>query len=91
MNLGEAIKRLRKERKIKQKELAKSINISVNALLNIEKNLSFPSQNTLQNICKELNTSIAYLFISTLEQKDFPKDKQEIYPYLVEPLKKFLV
>jgi transcriptional regulator with XRE-family HTH domain len=61
MNLGNAIKSLRKEMKISRKELASRSQISVTALHNIENSLSFPSKDTINGICSALGVPVSYL------------------------------
>ena len=47
MDLGNAIKVLRKKKNISQRELAEMCNISANAMCNIESGKSFPGKETI--------------------------------------------
>ena len=59
---GERLKELRIEKGLKQKEVAKALNISSIALLHYEKNQREPSFDLLIDIAKYFNTSLDYLF-----------------------------
>ena len=91
MDLGNAIKSLRKEMKISRKELAARCRISVTALYNIENNLSFPSKDTLHGICSALGIPVSYLMFYSLTEEDVPEDKREFFKVIVEPVKAFLM
>ena len=91
MDLGNAIKSLRKEMKISRKELAARCRISVTALYNIENNLSFPSKDTIHGICSALGVPVSYLMFYSLTEEDVPEDKREFFKVIVEPVKAFLM
>lgn len=91
MDLGKAIKSLRKEMKISRKELAARCRISVTALYNIENNLSFPSKDTINGICSALGVPVSYLMFYSLTEEDVPEDKREFFKVIVEPVKAFLM
>lgn len=91
MDLGNAIKSLRKEMKISRKELAARSSISVTALYNIENNLSFPSKDTIHGICSALGIPVSYLMFYSLTEEDVPEDKREFFKVIVEPVKAFLM
>ena len=58
MDIGEAIKTIRKQQGLTQKELAKFAGISPSALTYYEKNQRTPSIKALKSIAKALNVSI---------------------------------
>lgn len=91
MDLGNAIKSLRKEMKISRKDLAARCRISVTALYNIENNLSFPSKDTIHGICSALGIPVSYLMFYSLTEEDVPEDKREFFKVIVEPVKAFLM
>ncbi len=70
MNIGSAIKSLRKSKGLSQLELSIKINISANALCQIEKDNTFPSKITLRKICEVLETPISFLLISCVEENE---------------------
>ena len=61
MNIGDNIKKIRKERKISQIELAKKMKISQSYLSDIENGRKNLSINTIERIAEKLGVSIAYL------------------------------
>lgn len=54
MKLGEQIKQIRKKKGLSQKQLAKQIGISANAMCSIENGKAWASQETIESICKLL-------------------------------------
>ena len=91
MDLGNAIKTLRKQKKITQKQLAELSEISTNALCSIETGQSLHSKTTISKICKSLNIPESYLLLFSITEDDIPEDKRIIYRTLCEPLKKELI
>ena len=91
MDLGNAIKTLRKQKKITQKQLAELSEISTNALCSIEKGQSFPSKATISKICSSLKIPESYLLLFSITEDDIPEDKRFLYRALVEPLKEGLI
>nr|DAP99645.1 MAG TPA: helix-turn-helix domain protein [Caudoviricetes sp.] len=58
VNVGEKIKKYRKDRGITQKELAEAVGVTQAMIAYIESDLKMPSVNILFNIAKELNVSV---------------------------------
>ena len=88
MDLGNAIKTLRKQKKITQKQLAELSEISTNALCSIETGQSFPSKATISRICASLNIPESYLLLFSISEDDIPEDKKIYFRNFGEPLKK---
>ena len=63
--LGEKIKRIRKQRGLTQNQLAELIDISPRNLSNIELGLSFVKSETLDKIIESLNISTEELFANS--------------------------
>jgi transcriptional regulator with XRE-family HTH domain len=91
MDIGSAIKSIRTRKKITQKDLAAKCGISANALCSIEKNVSFPTKETIKRICDALQIPVSYLLFFSITEDDVPKDKQGIFNALKEPIQKVLV
>jgi XRE family transcriptional regulator, regulator of sulfur utilization len=91
MNLGTAIKILRKQRGLSQKELAEKCELSVNALCQIETNTSFPQKNTIKRICEELKIPTSYLLFFSIDEEDIPEDKRKIFNTLGGTIKQLLL
>lgn len=81
MNLGKAIKEIRKEKGLSQVELAQSSNITQAALSQIE-NGKRPGTETIKKICEALNISESLLYVLGMEKDDVPKSKQTLYDEL---------
>lgn len=79
MNIGDAIRSIRKAKGITQKELAEKCGISANALCAIEKSSSFPSKDSIEKICKALNIPEAYLMFFSVSDEDVPIEKRTAF------------
>ncbi len=86
MNLGTAIKRLRKEAGMNQQELTSKAGISQTALSQIENGVKAPNSTTLEKICNALEIPISILYIMAMDENDVPENKKEeykrIFPYV---------
>lgn len=91
MDLGTAIKTIRKQKGISQKDLAKSCNLSANSMVLIEKNEQTPSKTNLNNICQALNIPPAYLLFFSITDEDMPSTSRELFNALYIPLKNVLL
>lgn len=91
MEIGSAIKLLRKKRSLTQKELAGICEISANALGQIEKNVSFPQKNTINKICEALDYPVSYLLFFSISEDDIPNDKKDVFNSLNSAIKTILV
>ena len=92
MDLGNAIKQLRKHRKLSQKQLADLCGISANAICSIENNASFPSKSTFDKICKALDMPSACIFLFAITDEDIPESKRAIYKgYFEKNLKEMVL
>jgi transcriptional regulator with XRE-family HTH domain len=91
MDLGNAIKTLRKHKKITQKQLAELSGISTNALCSIETGQSYPSMTTIKKICSSLNVPESYLLLFSITEDDIPEGKKILYRTLCEPLREELI
>lgn len=76
MDVGEAIKSLRKNQGLSQKDLAQKCGLSANALCSIEKNSSIPSKESLNKICKALGIPLSYLLFFSVSDEDIPVEKR---------------
>ncbi|WEV61289.1 helix-turn-helix transcriptional regulator [Streptococcaceae bacterium ESL0729] len=61
-NFGSNLARLRKERDVKQEELANAIGVSKNSISNIEKGKAYPTFNNLDKIAKFFRATPTQLF-----------------------------
>lgn len=91
MDIGTAVKTIRKEKGISQKQLAEDIGISVNALCQIEINASFPQKNTIQKICNALGIPVSYLLFFSISEDDIPDEKKAIFKSINSAVKAILI
>jgi transcriptional regulator with XRE-family HTH domain len=91
MDLGTALKSIRKELKVSRVELAKRSDLSVTALYNIENNISFPPKETIEKLCSSLHIPVSYLMLYSLTEDDVPDDKRQFFKLAVGPVKAFLM
>lgn len=82
MNLGQAIKRVRKERNLKQAELADIVGVSTIYISQIELGTREPSQKLIEQIAIALNISVGFLYFRGLDKHDFPYGKQKLFDAL---------
>ena len=82
MQIGLAIKAVRKRLNISQSELAERIEISNTSLSQIENGMSNPSPKTIKKICLVLEIPEPLLYILGIENADVPENKKEIYKLL---------
>lgn len=82
MNLGNAIKTLRKQKQLKQKQFCDEVGITQSYLSTIESNKKKPSIEVLEKIACKLNTPFAVLFWFTLDENDVEPRKQEMFKLL---------
>ena len=87
MNLGNAIKSLRKRKNLKQMALADSIGISPTSLSLIESGAKQPSQETLKKICQYLKVPQPFIYFLAMEESDVPEDRKGLYRALEPGLK----
>lgn len=72
--MGERIRECRKQRHISQEQLAEAIDVSTNAISNIERGNNNATLENIQRIAKYFNVSLDYLTDGnkqTLEDEDF--------------------
>lgn len=70
MNIGKAMRQLRKEADIKQNVLAKEIGISASALRALESGKSIPKQSTIASFCRALGVPKAFLTLVSIDPGD---------------------
>lgn len=82
MNLGKAIRKLRKEQGLSQEELALASGITQAALSQIEVNSKRPGTKTLEKLSKSLHVPVSLIYALGIESTDVPEDKRELYEEL---------
>lgn len=81
MNIGSAIRDLRKRKGLTQEELSAIAKISKNAMSSIE-NGARPSTETLKRLCKALDVTESLIYVYGMEKEDIPEGKRDLYDRL---------
>lgn len=93
MNIGNALKQLRKAKGLTQAEVAEAAGITQTALSNIE-NDTRPGIETMERLCIALDVPQIYVLIGAMEKEEISPHKQELYdilfPVIIDLLKKLL-
>ena len=79
MNIGETIRVLRKEKNIKQFELADSSGVSQTYLSQIEKGVKTPTIDILKKICASLEVPFEVVAFLGLDSENLSADKKDVY------------
>lgn len=87
MNIGQVIKQIRKEKGIKQGVFSKQCDITQTYLSLIESNRKEPNITTLKIIAENLNVPLQVLLFLSLDEKDIPERKKDIYKALEPSIK----
>jgi XRE family transcriptional regulator, regulator of sulfur utilization len=82
MNLGTAIKEIRKSRGMTQGTLAKKVGITQTSISQFECGLHRPGEASLKKIAKALKTSVAVIYINALSEEDFGTTGAKYLPAL---------
>lgn len=82
MNIGKAIKTIRKAKGIRQKELCKLAGITQSHLSLVELGKNKISEDCLKRIAESLNTSMIVFIYLALEESDVHPSRVEIYKLL---------
>ncbi|MDP2541542.1 transcriptional regulator [Tenacibaculum discolor] len=87
MNIGQVIKKYRKERGFKQGEFSSACDISQTYLSLIENNQKEPNITTLRIIANKLNIPLPIMFFLSLDETDIPENKREVFKILEPSIK----
>lgn len=90
MNLGFAIKEIRKRKGLSQVELAGKANLSQTALSQIEKGKR-PGIQTLKSISTALEVPESLIYVMGIEKDDVPPGKQLLYEKLFPVIKELVI
>lgn len=87
MNIGQAIKEIRKNKDLSQGELAALIPLSQTSLSLIESGAKNPSSATVKKICVALEISEPLLYVMATDEADIPEQKRELFRILFPAIK----
>jgi len=91
MDLGAAIKELRKVKNLSQGQLAQKTGLSQTSLSQIERGRKRASESSVKKICKALGVSESLLYISAAEREDVPAKKRTLYDQLFPAIKDLII
>lgn len=87
MDLGLAIKLMRKQKGLKQNQFAALCNITPSYLSQIESNNKEPNLSTLKVISGNLETPLPILFFLALDNDDVKPEKKEAFKMIAPSIK----
>lgn len=90
MDLGKAIKEIRRARDISQARFAISIGVTQGHLSKVESGSTPPSIELLKMVSLMTNTPLAVLFWFTLTDEDVKSDRKEVYKIIKPAIDGFL-
>lgn len=79
MDIGNTIRKLRKERRMSQAEMAKQCDITQTYLSQLENNVKEPTTSLLRRIATVFGLPLPILFLLTLSKEDIAPEKQEAF------------
>lgn len=82
MDLGSAIKNIRRQKGIKQNFLAAKSGITQTYLSQIENNVKEPNLSTLKVICDNLKVPLPVLFFLSIDSNDISPEKRIAFKHL---------
>ncbi len=87
MNIGLAIKSIRKKLSITQYELAEKCALSQTSLSQIETGVKRPSQRTIAKVCAVLDIPESIIYIVAMQEADVPPSKKGVYELVYPSIK----
>ncbi len=87
MNIGLAIKSIRKKLSITQYELADRCELSQTSLSQIETGVKRPSQRTISRVCMVLDIPESIIYIVAMQEADVPPSKKGVYELVYPSIK----
>ncbi|MCF8451235.1 MAG: helix-turn-helix domain-containing protein [Taibaiella sp.] len=87
MNIGSAIKSIRKKLSITQYELAEKCDLSQTSLSQIETGIKRPSQRTISKVCTVLDIPESIIYIVAMQESDVPPSKKGVYELVYPSIK----
>jgi len=87
MNIGSAIKSIRKKLGIPQWDLAEKCGLSQTSLSQIENNQKRPSPKTIAKLCAVLEIPESIIYIVAMEDVDVPESKKRAYQLIYPSIK----
>ncbi|WP_394750684.1 helix-turn-helix domain-containing protein [Spongiimicrobium salis] len=90
MDLGLAIKSIRKQKGLKQNQFAKLCDITQAYLSQIENNNKEPNLSTLKTISNKLETPLPILFFLSIDSDDISPEKEDAFNIIAPSVKSLI-
>lgn len=90
MNLGKAIKELRKQKRYSQRALGDAVGMTQAAMSAIEKGAATPQPRNLEAIAKVLQIPVAAIYLYAIDENDVAVQKKELYKVLFPAIQDLL-
>ncbi|MBS1772830.1 MAG: helix-turn-helix transcriptional regulator [Bacteroidetes bacterium] len=87
MNIGLAIRSIRRQLDITQYQLADKCNISQTSLSQIENGVKRPSTRTIKKVCEVLDVPESIIYILGMQDTDVPDSRKGVYDMLFPSIK----
>ncbi len=91
MNIGNAVKELRKRRSLNQRELASACGLTQTSLSQIESGLKRPNPGTMKKLCDFFEVPEVAIYILATEPTDIPPQKQQLFDTFFPTIKNILI
>lgn len=79
MNIGQALKKIRKSRKMKALDVARISGITCNTISLSENSARPPRHTTMESLAKVYNIPVGMIYLMGIELEDIPSDKLELW------------
>jgi transcriptional regulator with XRE-family HTH domain len=87
MNIGLAIRSIRRKLGVSQHDLAEKCQLTQTALSQIETGKKRPSQRTMDRICEALDIPQSIIYIVAMEDTDVSPGKKDVYDLVYPSIK----
>ncbi|MDB4923031.1 helix-turn-helix transcriptional regulator [Mucilaginibacter sp.] len=91
MNIGTAIKYLRKQKELSQTELAELCGLTQTALSQIENGSRRPNTDTMKKLTDYFQVPEILIYMLATEPADIPANKREMFDIVFPNLRKMLI
>ncbi|WP_419698122.1 helix-turn-helix domain-containing protein [Mucilaginibacter sp. NFX135] len=91
MNIGIAIKQLRKQKKLSQAELAEQSGLTQTALSQIENGSRRPNVESMKKLTDYFNIPEIVIYLLATESNDVPDEKKEMFEKVFPNLRNMII
>lgn len=91
MNIGRALKEIRKEKGLSQRQLSEGTGISQTAISQFESGKRDPHKTTVNTILTFLNVPVAYVVLLSIDDVDVNQEKKEAYKTIYPAVKDLIM